>query len=166
MLRFSSLLCAAALGGFVASPASAAVLDFELVGAKSASFELNTTPPDFSSSSFIGNEVEYYNVAGTFNGTQQTASNISFGTFLIHDFEIDGTTLGFTQYGGPDLFSGSTTPIFSLGSFTVGTGEVLTISQVAAVPEPATWAMMVLGFMGVGFMAYRRKQNGPMLRMT
>jgi hypothetical protein len=25
------------------------------------------------------------------------------------------------------------------------------------VPEPATWAMMVLGFAGVGFMAYRRR---------
>jgi PEP-CTERM motif len=28
---------------------------------------------------------------------------------------------------------------------------------VASVPEPSTWAMMVLGFAGVGFMAYRRK---------
>jgi hypothetical protein len=28
---------------------------------------------------------------------------------------------------------------------------------VAAVPEPSTWAMMILGFFGVGFMAYRRK---------
>jgi hypothetical protein len=28
-----------------------------------------------------------------------------------------------------------------------------------AVPEPATWAMMLLGFAGVGFMAYRRKNN-------
>ncbi|MDR3464470.1 MAG: PEPxxWA-CTERM sorting domain-containing protein [Xanthobacteraceae bacterium] len=27
---------------------------------------------------------------------------------------------------------------------------------VAAVPEPSTWAMMILGFAGVGFMAYRR----------
>ena len=26
-----------------------------------------------------------------------------------------------------------------------------------AVPEPSTWAMMLLGFCGVGFMAYRRK---------
>jgi hypothetical protein len=25
------------------------------------------------------------------------------------------------------------------------------------VPEPSTWAMMILGFAGVGFMAYRRK---------
>jgi hypothetical protein len=26
-----------------------------------------------------------------------------------------------------------------------------------AVPEPSTWAMMILGFAGLGFMAYRRK---------
>jgi hypothetical protein len=30
---------------------------------------------------------------------------------------------------------------------------------VAAVPEPSTWAMMLMGFAGLGFMAYRRKQN-------
>jgi len=30
-------------------------------------------------------------------------------------------------------------------------------SNVAAVPEPSTWAMLMLGFAGVGFMAYRRK---------
>jgi hypothetical protein len=29
----------------------------------------------------------------------------------------------------------------------------------AAVPEPSTWALMILGFMGIGFMAYRRKNN-------
>lgn len=29
-----------------------------------------------------------------------------------------------------------------------------------AVPEPATWAMMMLGFLGVGFLAYRRKNQG------
>jgi hypothetical protein len=29
-----------------------------------------------------------------------------------------------------------------------------------AVPEPATWAMMLLGFFGVGFLAYRRKNQG------
>lgn len=30
--------------------------------------------------------------------------------------------------------------------------------QVAAVPEPSTWAMMILGFAGVGFMTYRRNK--------
>jgi hypothetical protein len=30
---------------------------------------------------------------------------------------------------------------------------------VAAVPEPSTWAMMILGFVGVGAMTYRRRKN-------
>lgn len=29
----------------------------------------------------------------------------------------------------------------------------------AAVPEPSTWAMMILGFAGIGFMAFRRKSK-------
>jgi hypothetical protein len=36
---------------------------------------------------------------------------------------------------------------------------------VSAVPEPSTWAMMILGFAGIGFMAYRRK-NTPTLRLN
>jgi len=31
--------------------------------------------------------------------------------------------------------------------------------QVNAVPEPSTWAMLILGFAGIGFMAYRRKSQ-------
>jgi hypothetical protein len=34
-------------------------------------------------------------------------------------------------------------------------------SLTAAVPEPSTWAMMLLGFAGVGFMAYRRRNQSP-----
>jgi hypothetical protein len=30
---------------------------------------------------------------------------------------------------------------------------------IVAIPEPATWAMMLLGFAGIGFMAYRRKSK-------
>jgi hypothetical protein len=36
-------------------------------------------------------------------------------------------------------------------------GEIRGNLQIAAVPETATWAMMILGFAGVGFMAYRRR---------
>ncbi len=38
-------------------------------------------------------------------------------------------------------------------------GGVIGDVSIAAVPEPTTWAMMILGFMGVGFMAYRRKRQ-------
>ena len=33
----------------------------------------------------------------------------------------------------------------------------------AAVPEPSTWAMMILGFAGVGFMTYRRRKQSNAL---
>lgn len=38
-----------------------------------------------------------------------------------------------------------------------GIGNNLTVN--AAVPEPSTWAMMLLGFAGVSFMTYRRKSK-------
>ena len=35
----------------------------------------------------------------------------------------------------------------------------VTFAEVSAVPEPSTWLMLILGFAGVGFMAYRRSRN-------
>ena len=38
----------------------------------------------------------------------------------------------------------------------------LTIEPVEAVPEPSTWAMMLIGFAGLGYAGYRRaKRNAP-----
>ena len=34
-------------------------------------------------------------------------------------------------------------------------------ASVSAVPEPSTWAMMILGFAGVGFVTYRRRKVAP-----
>ena len=42
---------------------------------------------------------------------------------------------------------------------------IWTTPQISAVPESSTWAMMILGFAGVGFMAYRRK-NQPSFRVA
>jgi hypothetical protein len=36
-------------------------------------------------------------------------------------------------------------------------------APVVDVPEPATWAMMILGFAGIGFMAYRRKSKPALM---
>ena len=33
---------------------------------------------------------------------------------------------------------------------------------VVGVPEPSTWAMMLLGFVGLGFLAHRRKSRAPL----
>jgi hypothetical protein len=38
----------------------------------------------------------------------------------------------------------------------------VTVTDVGAVPEPSTWAMMILGFAGVGFMTYRRRKTAAL----
>jgi hypothetical protein len=61
----------------------------------------------------------------------------------------------------PDLNAGSI--VLSLGQFAPGLGFAAPSFAInAAVPEPSTWAMMILGFTGIGFMAYRRKAK-PLL---
>ncbi|SHI13988.1 SGNH/GDSL hydrolase family protein [Bradyrhizobium erythrophlei] len=37
------------------------------------------------------------------------------------------------------------------------------VDEVTGVPEPSTWAMMLLGFVGIGFLAYRRKSKPLMM---
>jgi hypothetical protein len=43
-------------------------------------------------------------------------------------------------------------------------GEVR--GNIGAVPEPSTWAMMILGCAGVGFMAYRRRNQSTALNVA
>jgi hypothetical protein len=60
------------------------------------------------------------------------------------------------------FFYNSSNSVLNLTYTQVGRGGGLshTADFAAAVPEPATWAMMMLGFFGVGFLAYRRKNQG------
>lgn len=45
-------------------------------------------------------------------------------------------------------------------AFMIGLDDLsVTGPEVGAVPEPSTWAMMILGFAGVGVLAYRRKNQ-------
>ena len=37
------------------------------------------------------------------------------------------------------------------------------LTATGAVPEPSTWAMLILGFAGIGFMAYRRKSKPALM---
>jgi hypothetical protein len=77
---------------------------------------------------------------------------------------VSGTALSST-----DTYVGKTLSDLELTlgtySYTWGSGEhadSLTV-QIAAVPEPSIWAMMLLGFAGIGFMAYRRKSKPALM---
>jgi hypothetical protein len=80
----------------------------------------------------------------------QSQNGLASGTpylALYNGWDDDGS-FEIKRAGGSDISNGK----YALSA--------PTLHVVAAVPEPATWAMIILGFAGVGFMAYRRKQNG------
>jgi hypothetical protein len=70
------------------------------------------------------------------------------------------------------LFGGQATTIDGLSNFTTvgcrspcaALGQPISGDlTIAAVPEPSTWAMMILGFCGLGFMRYRRRKPAAAL---
>ena len=73
-------------------------------------------------------------------------------------------TVDFLFTGGTGLFAGYTGEATATESITrtSATTDSITGSYTGtltpSVPEPSTWAMMVLGFTGVGFLAYRRRR--------
>lgn len=70
-------------------------------------------------------------------------------------FNFNSTPLFFTSDSGPfSLF---------INDVTVHGGGTNNISgNITATPEPATWAMMLLGFLAVGFTAYRKKSSAAL----
>jgi hypothetical protein len=64
------------------------------------------------------------------------------------------TSFSFVAVDGQDLIFSATRID---GDHASGLDNI-TIS--VAVPEPSTWAMMILGFAGIGFLAYRRRDQG------
>jgi hypothetical protein len=79
---------------------------------------------------------------------------------------VHGTETAILDLG--DLSGANSLEIFYADRAQVGAvlDVSLTGATVSAVPEPSTWAMMILGFFGLGFVAYRRKQNGAQFRLA
>jgi hypothetical protein len=71
-----------------------------------------------------------------------------------------------TAGGGGHIYWTSVSPfgaaVWSTDAFRPGWAE-FQATITTAVPEPSTWAMMILGFVGVGFMAYRRKSKRELM---
>jgi hypothetical protein len=81
-------------------------------------------------------------------------------------FFQNSENLGFDWLGGPINFNPNASGIytFDLKLLSADDRQLGDVSiQVNAVPEPSTWAMLILGFAGIGFMAYRRKSRPAML---
>jgi hypothetical protein len=126
-------------------------------------FSLNFTSPNNSFDSQLFN----LNIQQTTNPAPDNVFNISQALLNnLGPFSLNGVTISdihFAEYGdgwydgstwtNPE---GKTSTLKILADFTFET-------HAPPIPEPSTWAMMILGFAGVGFMAYRRKRGGDAL---
>jgi hypothetical protein len=125
---------------------------------------------------------------GTENVSFSNRTSFSFFWGSIDDFNTitlsDGTTYTGTQIAG--MFPGGASNGCQLQTdcnryvtFTDTTGTLtgfsmssaqnsFEITNISAVPEPATWAMMILGFLGLGFLGYRKSSgaSNPTFRMA
>jgi hypothetical protein len=94
------------------------------------------------------------------------------------DLQIVGTTISNSTVtaaiteasGSADIFHTFTfTGFDNLASFQINglpSGNEFAVDNIVVaspVPEPSTWAMMLLGFVGVGSMAYRRKSKPALM---
>jgi hypothetical protein len=95
---------------------------------------------------------------------RDTANGLFTGTLLSSTtFNSIGSNIQ-TAFAsaGPGPYSVTEEYIITVGA----AGGSANSSIVVSVPEPSTWAMMILGFLGVGFMAYRRKGRGSQFRLA
>ena len=96
--------------------------------------------------------------------TSQAAADVSVsagGVLLLSNVFHNTSAIGdidWTTFSGSFIGNGQLATLDFKNTNGGGNGGLLLDDvNVAAVPEPATWAMMILGFLSVGFVAYRRK---------
>ena len=91
---------------------------------------------------------------------------------------VDPVGTATLTHNGPPPFPGgftsggvNTGPLYSLTeeitlTATAANQGFLVTANVSAIPEPATWALMGIGFGCLGLMAYRRRGNGTVFRIA
>jgi hypothetical protein len=78
-----------------------------------------------------------------FDGTNFYTSNL--GSRSLDEFDVNGVFIKTLDLAGPSFFGIEDISVNNLA-----------VSVPGAVPEPSTWAMMILGFVGIGFVSFRR----------
>jgi len=167
-----SLVAATALAG--ASAANAAIT-IGTTGTTSGTMSVtNVDSPTPNRLTFdtigasAGTVTSFFDFSESFDSTAVFALITTDGTLTLEQLQPGGGGAAITQVTG----SGNNLTL-NTGLLTAGTmyrlsytGNLTTAGNIsgnatftAAVPEPATWAMMLLGFGGIGF-AMRRRRRG------
>ncbi len=166
-----ALIVTTAAAIFSTTPAISAdfIFDFETTtplfgGPVRGTGTVTTDDVTFDSRGFTAQRIT--GVQGTFNGSAITGLASPFGAnnlyYLTGPSFVDGSGLGFATAAGTsvNLFFQSSASSYRVNSINPFTSSFVSASSSAlgAVPEPATWAMMIVGF-GVVGAGLRRKRN-------
>jgi len=129
-----------------------------------------TAPCSFSQSfNFVtpaGFNMASLDITSNYTGVNTTA-NIDFTSVTFNGTEFDILSTGqqeFRNLLNQTITAGATNTI-NVAGITGGNGAfsgTISLANVAAVPEPGTWALMLLGFGAVGW-SMRRRQAGAHL---
>lgn len=103
------------------------------------------------------------NIANSF----AISSSFAIQTNTVYNLQFHLDVIAYAPNGGSDHQTGFIDPFISFDpAYGDGNGFQLVLSEnlgndplTAAVPEPSSWAMMLLGFASVGVMAYRRRSK-------
>lgn len=110
----------------------------------------------FVSSDGAANPDRQFSTVQLFAGTTANALT-SLGLISV---PVGGQTVSYT-------FAQTSYQFFRFEGTNLGNGaRLLEIDGVAGVPEPATWAMMMLGFGGMGYAMRRRAKVGSRIRFA
>ena len=90
-------------------------------------------------------------------------SSSLLSALVFHDTSTNGN-LNWNVYSASFIANSETTTLaFNTTLGGNNGGVLLDAVAVSAVPEPATWAMMIFGFAGIALMAYRRSRKSAAL---
>jgi hypothetical protein len=108
------------------------------------------------------------NAYGSPQPATATVSITGSTPFMIQHPGTDPSDMNWVHYTGSFVASStSTTLMFTETDLSpCCNGGIALDSITVSVPESSTWAMMVLGFLGMGFMAYRRKSSATSFRLA
>src|SRR5665213_927819 len=116
-------------------------------GSEDVSFSART------SFSFFWGSIDDYNTITLSDGTSFT------GTQIAADFP-SGQSNGCQTLTNCNRYVTFTDTTGTLTGFSLSSAQnSFEITNISAVPEPATWAMMILGFLGIGFLGYRKSSK-------
>jgi PEP-CTERM motif-containing protein len=123
----------------------------------------NVTFSARSSVSFFWGSIDAYNTIKFSDGTTFTGSDIAS---LFTGGQADGcqTLTACNRYFTFTDMTGANLTGFTLSS----SSNSFEITNISAVPEASTWAMMLLGFLGLGFLGYRKssRSSNPAFRVA